>query len=372
MSSKWSWLALGAGAYLAFLLSSFPAATAYRWFAPQALQLVGIQGTVWSGRAEVGSAAGIGLEDVRWSIEALPLLIGRLSGRLDARLPDGFVGTDFAAGMRRVRLAELRASVALPTLRALLPVQGMEGVANVSLASLQIEDGWPTSAARRAQARTAAGRAAHADGSARADRARRLRRAVSRKVRRTVIAAELKDTGAGPLEVSGSLRLDRERRYALGRADQATAQERPTALVEGLNLMAEEPDAAGTSSAHADGQPLVLAAATAGQLRKARSSGKYNARLISRESMAADRGGVALELRFVALDLGRKKRVDVAAFVLPGLVVDDPTHVPFHERPIELDVRQPAHERNAKRSSERASGMVRQRPSVPPNRRTHS
>jgi hypothetical protein len=243
VSNKWSWLALGAGAYVAFLLSSFPAGTAYRWFAPQGLQLVGIQGTVWSGRAEVGSAFGLGLQDVRWRIDALPLLIGRLSGRLDARLADGFVGTDFAAGMRRVRLEELRASVALPTLRALLPVQGMEGMANVSLASLQLEDGWPTSALgelKLGQLQVAPlvpmgqpGLIALGDYDVRFTAAED-----------EIIAAELKDTGSGPLEVSGNLRLDRERRYALD----ALIMPRPGApgpLVDGLNLMAEEPDATG-------------------------------------------------------------------------------------------------------------------------------
>jgi hypothetical protein len=183
------------------------------------------------------------LQDVRWSIRALPLLIGRLSGRLDARLPDGFIGTDFAAGMRRVRLEELRASVPLPTLRAMLPVQGMEGMASVSLASLQLEDGWPTAVLgelKLGQLQVAPLMPTGQPG---------LIALGDYDVRFTDagddgIAAELKDTGSGPLEVSGNLRLDRERRYALD----ALITPRPGApapLVDGLKLMAEEPDAAG-------------------------------------------------------------------------------------------------------------------------------
>ncbi len=145
--------------------------------------------------------------------------------------------------MRRVRLAELRASVALPTLRALLPLQGMEGVANVSLASLHIENGWPTTAVgelKLGQLQVAPLMPTGQPG---------LIALGDYDVQFTEgpdegIAAQLKDTGAGPLEVSGSLRLDRERRYALD----ALIKPRPgapAALVDGLNVMAEEPDASG-------------------------------------------------------------------------------------------------------------------------------
>ena len=50
------WLVLGVGAYLAFALVLFPADVAYRWLAPDTVRLSGVQGTVWSGRATLGSA----------------------------------------------------------------------------------------------------------------------------------------------------------------------------------------------------------------------------------------------------------------------------------------------------------------------------
>ena len=68
----WHWLALGIGAYLAFALSSFPAGTAYAWFAPAGLQLEGLEGTLWSGRAAAGkreaeqSQPGDGVRPCEW------------------------------------------------------------------------------------------------------------------------------------------------------------------------------------------------------------------------------------------------------------------------------------------------------------------
>src|SRR5690606_26983266 len=119
-----SWIALGAGAYLAFVLATFPAGVAYRWFAPPELALIGIDGTVWSGRAALGSVAGLALRDVGWRLAPWRLLLASAGGQAEARLADGFVATEFSAGLRRVTLTDLRASTSLPVLQALLPVDG--------------------------------------------------------------------------------------------------------------------------------------------------------------------------------------------------------------------------------------------------------
>jgi hypothetical protein len=75
--NKWSWIALGAGAYAAFVVATFPAATAYRWLAPPEVRLASVDGTVWSGTAALGSMPGLPLRDIRWNLSALPLLLGR-------------------------------------------------------------------------------------------------------------------------------------------------------------------------------------------------------------------------------------------------------------------------------------------------------
>jgi hypothetical protein len=65
----WHWVALGIGAYFAFAVSSFPAGTAYAWFAPAGLQLDGLEGTLWSGRAAAGNV-GNPLRDRSLSVHA--------------------------------------------------------------------------------------------------------------------------------------------------------------------------------------------------------------------------------------------------------------------------------------------------------------
>ena len=54
-----AWLGLAAGVYVAAALALFPAGTAYRWFAPPALNAVGIEGSVWRGRAALASINGL-------------------------------------------------------------------------------------------------------------------------------------------------------------------------------------------------------------------------------------------------------------------------------------------------------------------------
>ena len=240
--SKFSWLALGAGAYVAFALSLFPAATAYRWLAPDSLSLVGIQGSIWSGRAELGSAAGVALHDVRWTVRPWPLLIGRLTGEFEARLADGLVSADLVATTRRVQFTELRASTSLPALRGVLPVRGMEGLASVSLSKLQLERGWPIDMVgelRLAQLQVEPLMPTGQPGLIPlGDYA-----VVFTETSGQGLAASFRDTG-GPLEVSGTLMVDLAREYTLDGLIKARA-DASDALVQGLAIMTAEPDASG-------------------------------------------------------------------------------------------------------------------------------
>lgn len=145
MLGRRSWLALGCGAYLAFVCSQFPAAAAYRWFAPDMLRLAGISGTVWAGRAELASLAGLPMRELEWNLAALPLLLGRLSIGFSVRLADGFVNASARASMRTLTLAGVQAATSLDTLGSLLPLRGARGLISVDLEQLRIENRWPTS-----------------------------------------------------------------------------------------------------------------------------------------------------------------------------------------------------------------------------------
>jgi general secretion pathway protein N len=138
---------LGGGAYLAFALARFPAAAAYRWFAPDGLSVSGISGTVWQGTAVAASLPGLPLSNLRWRLDALPLLIGRIGAAFEAELADGFVGGDVSASFSRVTLEDVQLGTTLQNLNRMLPIASTEGRISAELETLVLEDGWPVAAA---------------------------------------------------------------------------------------------------------------------------------------------------------------------------------------------------------------------------------
>jgi general secretion pathway protein N len=241
----WHWLALGIGAYFAFALSSFPAGTAYAWFAPAGLQLQGLEGTLWSGRAAAANVGALALHDVRWSVHAWPLLLGRIAGDLRAQLDEGFVAAHVKATRNHVSLTEVRASTSLPTLRAVLPVAGLRGEANLSLSALELDvaKAWPSKVVgdlKLLQLETTPFSLTGPRGKLVAVGNYAVRLADGPGP----INATFNDTG-GPLEVSGTLAVSAARAYqfdALIKPRADAAQE----IVDGLNTMATgEPDGEG-------------------------------------------------------------------------------------------------------------------------------
>jgi len=240
--NRWSWLALGAGAYLAFTLSSFPAGTAYAWFAPAGVVLSGIDGTLWSGRAAAGSVADLALHDIQWRVRPSRLLIGRLAAQIDVRLSDGFVSAQVSATPSHVALSDVRGSTSIATLGSVLPVSGVRGLANVALKRLELRGGALTTLDGDLQLAELEVAGFAPNGS------RELFSIGSYAVKfqdsaGKGIDARFTDSG-GPLEVSGTLVVDRQRAYTLD----GLIKPRPGAsqqLVEGLNILTSDPDAEG-------------------------------------------------------------------------------------------------------------------------------
>jgi general secretion pathway protein N len=240
--NRWSWLALGTGAYLAFALSAFPAQTAVSWFAPSEVALAGVGGTLWSGSAASGTIGGLAVRDLRWRLRPWQLLIGRLGASIEAQLADGFIATNVAASATGVRFSDLRGGSSLAALAGVLPVRGMTGQASVELSALELENGWPSRVvgqlrlrdlqvapfvATRAQQRLALG-----------DYTVTFTDAAPRE-----IAGRFVDNG-GPLEVSGTVVLDAKRAYTLDALIEPRA-DAPEEIVSGLAIMTSEPDAEG-------------------------------------------------------------------------------------------------------------------------------
>lgn len=239
---RWSWWAVGFGAYLAFTLATFPAGTALQWFAPPGVAFAGVAGTLWAGSAASCSVDGFTAEALRWRVRPASLFLGRVSADVEARIPDGFVSGNVAASPSSVRFTDLRGATSLPALAAVLPVRGMRGQASLALESLVLEDGWPSVAVGEVKLAGLEAMPLIPDGRGAflplGDYTVTLLPAPARE-----LAARFVDNG-GPLEVEGTASLNASREYAIDALIEPRAGA-PEALVEGLKIMAAEPDAEG-------------------------------------------------------------------------------------------------------------------------------
>jgi general secretion pathway protein N len=240
--SRWSWWALGLGAYVAFTLATFPAGTALRWFAPPGLTAAGVAGTFWSGSAASCSVAGFTAELLRWRVRPTSLLLGRITAQINARIPDGFVEGVVTASSSEVRFGELRGSTSLPALTRLLPLQGMRGQASVALEELVLRNGWPTTIVGELKLAGLETAPLIPDGRGTllplGDYTITFKPAPP-----GALAAQFVDNG-GPLEVSGSVNLDDTRNYTIDALVEPRA-DAPESLVQGVDVMTAEPDAEG-------------------------------------------------------------------------------------------------------------------------------
>ena len=142
LRAKWI-VALGAAAYVVFAIASFPADTAYRWFAPDVLRLAGLQGTVWSGRAELVQRA-----NSDSTISAGNSGRGQSCLRDRARGSNPASGTvslyaDVRVGNGAIALTQLRAGCSLSALSGVLPIAGIRGRISVDLTELVLQGGRP-------------------------------------------------------------------------------------------------------------------------------------------------------------------------------------------------------------------------------------
>lgn len=242
-------IALGVGAWLAFLISSFPAATALRWFAPENIRTSNVSGTIWSGSAEYASIEDFAMRDLRWEVDALPLLLARLGGAAQARMSNGFADTQFSVSGSSVRLSGLQLSTSINTLAAALPVSGANGSISAQFAELDLER---TTAQIRGQQLEILW-PVHAVGTVRisdlivepyAGLGTELIPMGSYELEfvegtEAAIQAQVRDLG-GPLEFNGTLSLTPALEYSLSGQIMARAQASQS-LKQGLDFMTPEP-----------------------------------------------------------------------------------------------------------------------------------
>jgi hypothetical protein len=244
MNRRLPWLALIAGAYLAFVVATFPASTAIRWLAPPQVRTSGVIGTIWSGQAALASIGDIALSELRWTISPLGLLLLRVSGRAEARLADGFVTTAFSLSGTRVVLRELAVSTSLAELARSMPIGNATGSISMNLDTVSLRDGRPEEAL--GQIRIADLRVMPFTGTGVTERVPLGDYQIDLvESPNPGLLATIRDT-RGPLEVDGRLSLSPGLEYELSGAILAR-EDAPRELADGLAGMtvigmAGEPD----------------------------------------------------------------------------------------------------------------------------------
>jgi len=140
---------LGAGllSFFVFLLVSFPARVAYRWFSPASVQISGLKGSIWNGTAREMSAYGIYLRSPVWRMKPQYAVLGQLAYSIEGSAAPGFVSTDVAVSFGgTVTMTDLRASLPLHFLEKTFSLPGLAGDATVRFERLQFVGGLPVAA----------------------------------------------------------------------------------------------------------------------------------------------------------------------------------------------------------------------------------
>ena len=146
MRQRFLWLA-GTLACLIGIITLVPARFVYHVAAPPELSLAGISGTVWSGRAEHASVAGVYLRGLEWQTRPLSLLTGKLTADITGEPIAGFIEGRFSVNAGgKLGISNLTASLGLASLAEALKIGRVDGSANLQVERLEVVDGLPTAA----------------------------------------------------------------------------------------------------------------------------------------------------------------------------------------------------------------------------------
>lgn len=142
MLGRWRPLLVGLCTFVVGMLIFFPARVAYQWFAPPALVVGGISGSVWSGSAAEAAVAGVYLRNLRWRINAAALFSGDLSYSIAASPVNGFVEATVALSMAgTITVSDLSASLPLRAMESASGISGLDGTLSLRFQRLTITNG---------------------------------------------------------------------------------------------------------------------------------------------------------------------------------------------------------------------------------------
>ncbi|MCU7918162.1 MAG: type II secretion system protein N [Candidatus Thiodiazotropha sp. (ex Epidulcina cf. delphinae)] len=152
----WSYLLVGLGGYLLFMLAELPAQHVLGWTLPDTgkppFSYGRIKGTLWRGKAEVVNYQGIMLDRVKWRFAPSALLRGRIGFDLQLKYLDQRLGGHIAIGAGDdYRLADIKGRIRADNLPRLMNLSqiGIDGKIDIELQHLRIEGQRITSAEGR-------------------------------------------------------------------------------------------------------------------------------------------------------------------------------------------------------------------------------
>jgi hypothetical protein len=242
VSSKLSLLALGLGVYLTAAIVSFPASLAHRWFAPDALALAVVEGTIWRGSAAHGAVKGFAFADLEWQLEPLALLTGKLSVTTEAALPTGFASAHVVASGDRLELTDISAATSLETFASLLPLGEASGQISLGFERIEFVDGWPTAAVGEARVGNLSVPPLFAMAGVTSVVLGNFRAQFTGEQTPDIVAL-VSDEG-GPLELTGSISLAPDRTYTIDTLIRPRA-ESSQVLRDGIDMIGAPPNAEG-------------------------------------------------------------------------------------------------------------------------------
>ena len=227
-------LVAGGAVLLAGLVAMLPARVLHAWLAPPELALAGIEGTLWNGRAGEAQIGAAYLRNLSWSFRPLALFTGRLAYRVEAEPPGGFIDAEVTLSPGGIALPTLRAALPLSAFAGVAPLADVSGEVTLQVADIELENGWPTSLSGQAGLSNLLVRALATQplGDFRAEF----------MTSGDTITGSVEDTG-GMLDVAATLTLAPDRSYALIGRVGATASA-ATSVVEQLRFLGT-PDARG-------------------------------------------------------------------------------------------------------------------------------
>ncbi|MET0532702.1 MAG: type II secretion system protein N [Steroidobacter sp.] len=237
MKRLWPLIALGLGAFVIFALVTLPASVVLSRLGSAGIAAAGVSGSIWNGKAQVLQVGGVPVGSVEWNLHVLPLFTLHANADVKVSRVDGFATTAVSIGPGgNVTLKGLTASLPLQALPNIAP--GWAATLNGKFTKLTLDKGWPI----------------HVDGSLDAidvtGPARKPANVGSYRLifdptasTAEMIQGAISDSGDGPLQINGTVRLKTDRSYEID-ALVATRANAPRNLASALEYLGP-PDAQG-------------------------------------------------------------------------------------------------------------------------------